>query len=94
MAMGTNCWAHRHRELVPIEIHHVWPLGNGGPNIPSNKVAVCANAHSSAHDLLDKMMHAQTIHLPLTVQRLYGWKVRRVARAGYLAIVTRQVTSP
>jgi hypothetical protein len=91
MAMGTNCWAHRHRELVPIEIHHVWPLGDGGPNASGNKVALCANAHSSTHDLLAKMKHSRTVHLPEPVQRMYGVKVRRLARAGFNAIATNQV---
>jgi hypothetical protein len=63
-AMGTNCWAHKHTELVPLEVHHVWPLGEGGPNIAANKISICSNAHSSAHDLLAKMLKAADGLLP------------------------------
>ena len=93
-AMGTTCWAHRHRELVPIERHHVWPLGENGPNSKDNIVDLCANAHSATHDLLGKMLKAHTADLPWTVRRRYGRKVRRLAEAGYLAILTRAVVSP
>jgi hypothetical protein len=93
-AMGSNCWAHKHRELVPIEVHHVWPLGAGGPNVRENKVSVCSNAHSSCHDLLLKMLNAHTTALPWLVRRRYGRKVRRLAEAGYQAIQTKTVVTP
>lgn len=93
-AMGDNCWAHKHRELVPIEVHHVWPVGNGGPNVKENKVSLCANAHSSTHDLLARMVKADTDGLPWLVRRRYGRKVRRLASAGLQAIKTRLVVTP
>lgn len=82
MAMGTDCAAHKHRELVPLEIHHVHPLGMGGADEPSNKVSVCSNAHSSIHDYLHKLVKHSGC-LPWTVRRLYGVKVRRLAERGY-----------
>ena len=87
-AMGTSCWAHHHRELVPIEVHHVWPVGDGGPNVAFNKIPLCSNAHSAAHDLLDKLRKG---NVPWTVRRRYGRKVRRVAEAGYTAIAERRI---
>jgi hypothetical protein len=93
-AMGTNCWAHKHTELVPLEVHHVWPLGEGGPNIAANKVSICSNAHSSAHDLLAKMLKAADGLVPWPVRRRYGLRVRRIAEAGYRAIRTGQVVRP
>lgn len=93
-AMGRNCWAHRHREDVPLEVHHVWPLGNGGPNVKPNKVTICSNAHSAGHDLLDKMLKAGTADLPWKVRRRYGYRVRRIAAAGFKAITTRTVVTP
>jgi hypothetical protein len=91
--MGQTCWAHRHRELVPVEVHHVWPLGAHGPNVAANKVTLCANAHSSVHDLLLKMLKTGG-QVPWATRRLYGRKVRRVAAAGYTAIQTKTVTTP
>jgi hypothetical protein len=87
-AMGTNCWAHKHRELVPIEVHHVFPLGDGGPNVAANKVPICSNAHSSAHDLLDKMRKGP---VPWPVRRRYGVRVRHIAATGWEAIQRQEV---
>lgn len=92
--MGRTCWAHHHREQVPLEVHHVWPKGAGGPDVAANKVTICANAHSSCHDLLLKMLKAGTVKPPWLVRRLYGRKVRRLAVAGYTAIQTRTVVAP
>jgi hypothetical protein len=85
MAMGHMCACHFHRSLVPIEIHHVWPLGEGGPNVASNKVTVCANGHSSIHDLLAKLVKGQG-KVPWSVRIHYGWRTRRIAARGYAAI--------
>lgn len=92
--MGRECWAHRHRDDVPIEIHHVWPVGSGGPNVKANRVAVCSNAHSAVHDLLGRMVRAGTDRLPWTVRRRYGRKVRRLAAAGFQAIASRAIVAP
>jgi hypothetical protein len=92
--MGRTCWAHHHREQVPLEVHHVWPVGANGPNVAANRVTICANAHSSVHDLLLKMLKADTTNLPWLVRRLYGRKVRRLAVAGFQAIKTKTVITP
>ena len=51
MPRGLTCVAHKHTALAPIEIHHVWPTQYHGPDVPGNKVPVCANAHSDVHYL-------------------------------------------
>jgi 5-methylcytosine-specific restriction endonuclease McrA len=93
MAMGRDCFAHRHREDVPLEVHHIWPTGNGGPNIKPNRVSLCANAHSATHDLLTRTLRAGR-PLPWSVRRRYGRKIRRLAAAGFTAITTRTITLP
>ena len=92
--MGMDCWAHRHRELVPIEVHHVWPKGDGGPDTRDNKVRLCSNAHSATHDLMAKMKAAGTDALPWKVRRGYGRRIRRLAAAGYNATAWRIVVQP
>jgi hypothetical protein len=80
--MGTTCVCHIHRERVPIELHHVWPLGMGGPNTDGNKIWVCANAHYSIHAYLDLLVkHGGQV--PPEEARFYGAKVRRYAQSGY-----------
>jgi hypothetical protein len=90
MAMGRDCWCHRHRDDVPLEVHHVWPLGNGGPDIKANRVSVCSNAHSATHDLLSRMVKSGG-RVPWTVRIRYGRRVRQLAATGYAAIQARTV---
>jgi hypothetical protein len=54
--MGTTCALHAHREWVPMEDHHVWPKGMGGPDIAANKIRVCANAHYTIHAYFDLLI--------------------------------------
>lgn len=78
--MGVDCACHHHREWVPLEIHHVWPKGDGGPDVPTNKVTICENAHGAIHSLLDHMRKGP---VPWIIRRRYGRKVRAFAQLGY-----------
>lgn len=40
------------------EVHHVWPLGDGGPNIAANRVVACATGHNNIHALVDAYRRA------------------------------------
>ena len=84
MELGTDCAVHRHWSRVPLELHHVWPLGDGGPNIPKNKIKVCANGHYSIHACLDLLRHG----VPLTWRQKIGFgrKVRAYAGQGWAEI--------
>jgi len=82
VVMNMGCEVHKHRELVPIERHHVWPLGQGGPNVEANKVTVCANGHYSIHALLDLLLKGRG-KVPWTTRRQYGRGVRKYAQLGY-----------
>lgn len=85
--MGDKeCAVHRHRELVPIETHHVWPLGMGGPDESWNKVTVCENGHGSIHAYLNLLIKHKT--LDWSVRRRYGRKVRALAQKGHDAYTT------
>lgn len=86
--MGTTCAVHRHREMVPMERHHVWPLGHHGPNRPENMVTVCENGHGSIHSYLDLLIKQEAgTPIPWTVRRRYGRKVRALAQLGYERIL-------
>ncbi len=45
-----------HRVHVPrcydVDLHHVWPLGEGGPETPENTVRICPTGHRNVHELL------------------------------------------
>ena len=32
-----------------LEVHHVRPLGEGGPDVPDNAIAICPNCHRQLH---------------------------------------------
>jgi hypothetical protein len=37
--MGRDCFAHRHSDDVPLELHHVWPKSyQGGPDVKANRI--------------------------------------------------------
>ena len=80
--MGTACAVHRHRELVPLHVHHVQPLGLGGADVAANEVTLCANGHYSVHALLDALLAGP---VPWRVRRRYGLRVRALAERGYRA---------
>lgn len=88
--LGRECAAHRHRELVPLHVHHVWPKGRGGPDIDANRVTVCANAHYSIHALLDWHIKTRGV-VPWSVRRQYGRKIRALAALGYERILRGQI---
>lgn len=89
MARGTNCGAHVHDSLVPIEMHHIWPLGYHGPDIKANRIPLCANAHGDVHYLLEMMLKADARgeRLSWVVRRTFGAEVRNIAWQGFVRVV-------
>lgn len=81
--MGFRCAVYTHVSLVPLEIHHVWPKGEGGPDTAENRVSLCANGHGAIHDLLAKMLKGP---VPWRTRVKYGFRVRRYAKFGHRAI--------
>ena len=82
MARGTDCAAHNHGHLVPIEVHHIWPTCYHGPDVKSNKVRICANAHSDIHYMMEAMLKGKPLN-----KREYGPGVRKYATLGYEQVV-------
>jgi hypothetical protein len=64
------------------EVHHVWPLGAGGPDVPENKVTVCATGHNNIHDLLSKWLKVGG-DPGWDVQRHYTRQERTLAQLGF-----------
>ena len=83
MARSNSGFAcHQHTDMVSYEIHHVWPTAYHGPDIASNKVKICPNAHSDIHWLLERMLEGKPNNL-----REYGPAVRALAVRGYAAVM-------
>lgn len=82
MPMGTNCACHKHTEYEPIERHHVWPKGMGGPDVASNKISVCANAHYAIHEFIRQLMlHNGSV--PAETSKHFSPKVKDYATQGW-----------
>ena len=73
---GFQC--HSHESLVSYEIHHVWPREYHGPDIASNRVKICCNAHSDIHWLMNRMLAGKPYDLTE-----YGPNIRKLAIRGY-----------
>jgi hypothetical protein len=71
-----------HEQLVPQERHHVWPLGYHGPDVASNRVLICANAHGDIHYLMEAMLKGRAVD-----RRTYGPGVRTLADRGYALVM-------
>lgn len=52
--MNATCQVHKIHVPKPlrIDVHHIQPLGMGGPDIASNKVRVCPTGHFNIHRLM------------------------------------------
>lgn len=62
----SRCAVHGYHWPKPLRIvaHHVWPLGMGGPDEDTNKVAVCDSGHYNIHYLMVQL--DRTGRLPMT----------------------------
>jgi len=82
-----RCMADHRPHPLELNLHHVWPLGMGGPDTPDNLVPLCPTTHTNVHELLRHLMR----YGPLTsgeVGELYDVPVNRyayvLAMRGYL----------
>lgn len=79
------CAVHLHRSYTPTDVHHVWPLGLGGPDTVSNTVTVCPNGHRQIHEYLRLLQKDRGV-IPWKTRRMFGRKVRRLAETGYASL--------
>jgi hypothetical protein len=85
MARGLYCTVHTHENTIPQEDHHVWPKGYHGPNIQSNMIRICCNAHSDVHYYMDYRLKHNGERSP--EWRTYGYLIRYWADRGYYLVI-------
>lgn len=74
---------HRHMPETHLNHrHHIWPLGEGGPDIQDNIVVVCPTGHTNMHCLL-KEYKTHMGNVPYTVIRTYSVEERKYAELGW-----------
>lgn len=73
-----------------LHSHHVWPLGEGGPDISANLLWLCPTTHNNAHELwrLLKKGQKQGINVPWSTLRTFSRYTRdEVVRPGWEQMV-------
>lgn len=70
--------------------HHVWPKGDGGPDVPDNIVTLCPTGHYNVHDLLAhyKMLMG---NVPYTILKTFSVEERKLAKLGYDRLTRRSM---
>ncbi len=72
-----------HKPMTPAnEIHHIWPIGLGGPRVRENMVVVCPTGHRSIHLAL-RMLIAYRGELPGNEASRFGPAERLIAALGF-----------
>lgn len=67
---------------VDIQVHHVWPLAWGGPDVATNRVPLCPTTHASVHWLLRAYQRAGG-EPAWEVRRRVGPYARALAKQGW-----------
>lgn len=79
-----RCLCVRDHTPEPRELHrhHVWPLGEGGPDKSANLRFLCPTAHSNTHRLW-REYQKQRGTPPWEIRRPYGKYVRDLVAEGW-----------
>jgi hypothetical protein len=58
----AGCDVHgEHRPgLTVCDVHHIWPQGEGGPDVAANRVNVCPTGHRNIHEALNALKKGKT----------------------------------
>jgi hypothetical protein len=68
-------------KALELHKHHVWPLGEGGPDIKSNLVILCPTTHSNVHRLW-RLYEETEGRPPWEILRNYSEYTRAIVEKG------------
>lgn len=85
MKRGVTCAVHVHDSPVPLEDHHIHPLGYHGPDTAANKARVCSNAHGDTHYYLEYLLKHNGQRPPNW--RTWSPRARALAVIGYARVI-------
>lgn len=71
---GDQCSVHKYHwpPVLETEVHHVWPLGMGGPDVVGNTVKVCGTGHANIHRVLRALAYGKTPPKATRQERYYA----------------------
>ena len=64
------------------EIHHIWPLGAGGPATPENELNRCPTTHSNVH-IVERLWKRYGSRPPWELLRRFNSSTRDLGRRAY-----------
>lgn len=83
----TSAECELHKFHIPSShqnhIHHIWPLGEGGPNVKENTIVVCPTGHANIHVILHEMKIMRGHVTYNSYLRQFSFQERRVAKLGW-----------
>lgn len=81
---GRRCVGHAYHSPRPArsDIHHVVPIGWGGPEDKANRVPLCQTGHANVHLLLDFYKDFNG-SVPWPIRREFGPGERKIAAEGW-----------
>jgi hypothetical protein len=69
-------------EPVILHSHHVWPLGENGPDVTTNLLWLCPTTHSAVHELWRLMVKHKGVVPALELRRFTDY-TRSVVQDGW-----------
>jgi hypothetical protein len=74
---------------LDTERHHIWPLGDGGPDVEENQIDICDTTHKNAHIMMAAMKREHRDISWYEFAERYTMPVSKyayfLARTGYLS---------
>lgn len=58
-----RCVKNHNPEVAELHVHHIWPLGEGGPRQLDNEVFLCPTMHSNVHRALRALLAGRETEL-------------------------------
>lgn len=77
-----TCVASHAPQPEELEIHHIWPMGKGGPDTKENRIWRCPTSHCNIHDL-ERAWYKAGGEPSWEIRRRYSAQTRDLARRAY-----------
>jgi hypothetical protein len=79
-----HCVTFHRPKVMELDKHHIWPTGDGGPDVPENLIWLCPTTHRNVHEYLRLLLKYEG-EVPSTAPS-YPRFTREVAWKGYRRI--------
>lgn len=79
-------------KVLDVEQHHIWPLGEGGPDVPANRIWLCPTTHTNVHTYLRWLIRLGDRSRPFHWDQMPRY-ARRVAEHGWRRIKAQDLVA-